>query len=548
MRFAGVAGLVVLAGSVASSVMGQQAPSAPVAAATSCTGPFTQVASPSPGSSDNILFGTAASGTDNMWAVGRQFDGSIYRNLTLLDSGNGWSRIPSPSPGPPLPGGNVGYNALDAVSTSGPSDAWAAGAYVDANLSTLPEAMHWDGSSWTLMPLPALPGNFDSDNGAGIVDISPTDVWLVGAYYTSGPDTSFAAHWDGTAWSLVSPPGAVALSAASASGPDDVWAIGVGPGPSFPAMIEHYDGSAWTTSATLPGIRLSGVTSISPSQAWAVGTGPNGPATVEWNGSSWNIVPSPNPHNDASLRAVSGVAGGGVWAVGSYTDFSSGVGYGQPMAMHWDGTAWAAVPAGGFTGSLFGVVAVTPSRIVVVSSGQAKSLVAQLCAFRVQDGGFTPSSAKVSGPGAAAYWVFPASDTSGHELVDGSGFGLFDSGLKAPGASYAFAFPASGTWLVTDRSNGARENVAVPILTVPGRSGLPALWFAAAPPPTGARFAIQDIPPGGTKFVRFASTTKLTWKLSQTLPAGTYKFRSRLRNATSGAATGWSPTLTLTLP
>jgi hypothetical protein len=321
-------------------------------------------------------------------------------------------------------------------------------------------------------------------------------------------------------------------------------------------MIEHYDGSAWTTSVTLPGIRLSGITSISPTQAWAVGTGPDGTATVRWDGSSWTVVPSPNPRPDDGLTAVSGVAGGDVWAVGSEVDFSPGVGYAQPIAMHWNGTAWTAVPAigvapdfGGFTGTFLAVVAVTSSRVIAAgfAHGQGQSLIAHVCAFAVRDTGFAASPVKVSAPGAAAYWVFPASNAAGHDLADGSGFGMFDSGTKGPGSSYAFTFPASGTWPVTDTSTGAHQSVAVPVLITPGRNDNPALWFATAQPPAGARFEIQDIPPGGTTFTRFGNTKQLTWTLSKQLPRGTYTFRTRLRNPTTGAATGWSPARTITL-
>jgi hypothetical protein len=504
---------------------------------------------------DDVLFATAAAGANNIWAVGRQSPTSaVYQNLILFNRGHGWSQVAAPDPGPD-------YSTLSSVSASGPADAWAAGAYQTGNPDrpVAPEALHWDGSSWISVPLPKLPGELDTDNGPAIADISPADAWLVGDYLSSGADVSFIAHWDGTAWSLAShPASAIAFTAAAASGPDDVWAAGVGAGPSYPAVIEHYNGSAWTTSTTLPGIRLAGITTIGPARAWAVGTSSDGiaTATVKWNGSAWKIVPSPNTGSQDGLSAVSAVAGGGVWAVGSQTDFSTGTGESQPMAMHWDGTAWTVVRATGTvadvyggSGTFFGVVAATPSRVLAVGFGtsQAESLVAHLCAFTVQDSGFTRASAKVSGPGASAYWVIPASDTASHELADGSGLGMFDSGPKAPGSSYAFAFPASGTWLVTDTSDGAHEKVIVPVLTPPGRHGRPELWFASAPPPAGAHFEIRVIPPGGTKFVHFATTVKQAWQLSRNLPAGTYRFKSRLRDPATGASTGWSPTATVAL-
>lgn len=405
-----------------------------------------------------------------------------------------------------------------------------------------------------------LPGEFDSDSGPGIVDISPTDAWLVGAYLSGSTDVSVVAHWDGTSWSLVThPAAAVALTAIAASGPHDVWAVGVGPGPSFPAVIEHYNGSAWTTSATLPGIRLESVSSAGSAVAWAVGTSNDGnaTATVKWNGSAWNVVPSPNPSSQDGLTAVSALAANDVWAVGSEVDFGTGVGESQPMAMHWNGTAWTAVPATGTapdlfggTGAFLGVVALSATNVVAVGFGssQADSLVADLCPFTVRDTGFAPSSADISGPGAAAYWVVPASDTTSHRLADSTGLGLFDSGPLAPGSSYAFAFPASGTYPVTDKSDSASEKVRVPMLAIGNVSSRKVLEWASVAPPAGVRFQVQYIPPGGTKFIIFRNTRMTGTRLALQLPPGTYKFRSRMRETATGAATGWSPIVTVTLP
>jgi hypothetical protein len=305
----------------------------------------------------------------------------------------------------------------------------------------------------------------------------------------------------------------------------------------------------------LPGVTLAAITSAGPAEAWAVGSSANGPfttVTAEWNGSAWTVVPSPNPSSQDFLDGVSAAPGGGVWAVGNEESSSPS----QPMAMHWDGTAWTVVPAhgvapdtGGYTGTFIGVVAITDSHVIAVGfwNAQAQSLVADLCPFTVGNTGFAPSSATVSGPGAAAYWVIPASDTSGHDLADGTGFGLFDSGVKAPGSTYAFAFPASGTYTVRDSSDGATEQIGVPILVEQNSGGQSGLEWASAPPPSGARFDVQDIAPGGTTFTHYLDTIQ-TGTAARGLPAGTCKFRSRMRDPATGVTTGWSPTATVTEP
>jgi len=173
--------------------------------------------------------------------------------------------------------------------------------------------------------------------------------------------------------------------------------------------------------------------------------------------------------------------------------------------------------------------------------------VADLCPFTVRDTGFAPSVANLSGAGAAAYWVFPSSDKASHDLADGTGFNLFDSGTKAPGSTYAFAFPASGTYTVTDKPGGASEKVRVPMEILDNSNGGVVLRWASQAPPPGARFEIQKMAPGSTRFVHLWITTKAARAFHKVLPAGTYKFRSRMRNPATGVTTGWSPTLTVTV-
>src|SRR3954470_843936 len=71
---------------------------------------------------------------------------------------------------------------------------------------------------------------------------------------------------------------------------------------------------------------LTGLAVVSPSDIWAVGyTAPNlfggsrSTLTEHWDGTSWSIVPSPNPGiNNVSLSAAVALASNNVWAVGYY--------------------------------------------------------------------------------------------------------------------------------------------------------------------------------------------------------------------------------------
>src|SRR5579862_7027052 len=85
------------------------------------------------------------------------------------------------------------------------------------------------------------------------------------------------------------------LQAASASSPEDIWAVG--------QSTIHFDGTIWTAFPA-PLIRgdntgyLAGVVDISPTLAWAAGTvnvGLANPGQVieQWNGAKWSVVPGP---------------------------------------------------------------------------------------------------------------------------------------------------------------------------------------------------------------------------------------------------------------
>jgi hypothetical protein len=95
----------------------------------------------------------------------------------------------------------------------------------------VPLVLHGNGTAWSTVSGPDIGGL------SGVVDAGPADVW---AFSAASGGTSGVAHWDGTAWSTVSvlPSGTgVSVSAVSADGPNDIWAVSGGGMP-------HYDGTA----------------------------------------------------------------------------------------------------------------------------------------------------------------------------------------------------------------------------------------------------------------------------------------------------------------
>ena len=64
--------------------------------------------------------------------------------------------------------------------------------------------LHWDGTSWSLIPSPD-PGGGDAGASQlfAVSAVSPTDVWAVGLYTGDIAIDTLILHWDGTAWSQV---------------------------------------------------------------------------------------------------------------------------------------------------------------------------------------------------------------------------------------------------------------------------------------------------------------------------------------------------------
>src|SRR5690348_7213653 len=100
-----------------------------------------------------------------------------------------------------IPPVNTGtFPTLAAVSMSSATDAWTVGRTSNASnsaFSTLAE--HWNGQNWQVVPSPN-PSSANA-NFTAVADISPTGAWAIG----SSQDSPFVEHFNGTAWSIVTP-------------------------------------------------------------------------------------------------------------------------------------------------------------------------------------------------------------------------------------------------------------------------------------------------------------------------------------------------------
>jgi hypothetical protein len=223
-------------------------------------------AAPQPGFTDlrtgpaEDLLGTFGTAPTDMWAVGK-------RGTVLHFDGHAVTSVPS------------GTTAdLTDVWGSGPADIWAVG--------TGGAVIHFDGQSFTSV------GSGTSVNLNAVFTARPNDVWI-------GGDAGTLLHWDGSAMSPASlPAGNAPINDIHGLGPDDIWLVGGDFTSSVQTFAAHFDGTAWTLTV-IGGSPLKRVWMLATNDVWAtagvVGSGES-VGYAHFDGTSW-AGPLPNGVN-----------------------------------------------------------------------------------------------------------------------------------------------------------------------------------------------------------------------------------------------------------
>jgi hypothetical protein len=355
--------VAALAGTAAALLVASPAAAAPT---------WTIVPSVDPVTTENQLTAVTARSATDAWAVGF-YKGPARHNgrIMLAEHWNGtaWSQVATP---------NVQFfdEKLLAVSGSGTSDVWAVGSTNQTGFATTnPITAHWDGTGWTIVSTPPTTGTAKSILAA-VVDLAPGNVWAAGR---SRDGHALVEHWNGAAWSIVGTPDPVppagstfagaTLTGISATSASDIWAVG-----SFSAahgtvvdtftLTEHFDGARWKVVSSpnvakpnqFNGARqvLNAVAARGTGDVWAVGqtidtaTGsflPDRTLILHWTGTSWVVVPSPDHADEEDmLTGVAATSATNAWAVGTFTDRSSGFPIDRTQILRWNGAAWSVVP------------------------------------------------------------------------------------------------------------------------------------------------------------------------------------------------------------
>jgi hypothetical protein len=307
---------------------------APATSAAGCA--WTTAKAPNPGEQDTRFYSVDGVANDQ-WIVGQAKDkGARPKALTLHNSGAGWKVVKAPSI-------KRRDNALLGVEYVGASDVWAVGQAASARSGGKSLVEHWDGTSWTKVPIPASGKSFDAlysidatpPGDLPIDALTPRQLWAVGFSNGSVENDvqALIAHYDGSSWELQSGPaisGRHGLTSVLVLAPDDVWAVGfVGAGENSQPLAMHFDGSVWESVST-PGAALGSslvsITGDSANDLWAVGNQGTGiPLVMHWDGTVWSPMSYvPDGSGAEALTSIAMDETGGLWAAG-FSQRASGI-------------------------------------------------------------------------------------------------------------------------------------------------------------------------------------------------------------------------------
>jgi len=226
------------------------------------------------------------------WSVGEAAnpsDDGMILHYTVSGGVGSWGIFPGSATngyGIPLP-------SLNSVFMLGPNEGWAVG----DNATILHYTVTGGIGTWNSLTVSGSPGLSPDANLTSIFMLSPTSGWAVGGIQAG---SSFSAgpvilYWDGTKWTPVatptipggsSPTGitSATLKSVYCSGPNDCWTGGF-PGKLL-ATLFHWDGVAWNQVTLSPALlgqdasfqgvppTLTSVYMISPTDGFIVGSSP----------------------------------------------------------------------------------------------------------------------------------------------------------------------------------------------------------------------------------------------------------------------------------
>jgi hypothetical protein len=176
-------------------------------------------------------------GTSGAWAFGCYCEASQYPYIAHFSNGR-WREVTPKG----LPFGGIW--AASAVSAS---DIWAVTSETDLGSFNV---VHWNGSKWATVPVPAKlqfsPGGSGLPIRSGIVATRSGGVWFAGSLAASGAPA--VAHELNGHWTVTQIGAAEPLMALISDGAGGLWASSQSFG-SVSGQVWHYSGGTWSQAA-----------------------------------------------------------------------------------------------------------------------------------------------------------------------------------------------------------------------------------------------------------------------------------------------------------
>jgi hypothetical protein len=322
-------------------------------------------------SGNNNLYGVACVDASRCFAVGGYESSAGDLPITMTWNGSAWSMTNVQTPS----GTHIRLNAVSCLSST---DCFAVGSYDPNSKKTRTLIERWDGTHWSMVTPPDPGTNHAELLGISCVAASGTCT-AVGDYSTRRRQFTLAERWNGSTWLIVPSPSPKAsylsLAAVSCSSDSACTAVGV---VGKHALAERWDGSTWSIQVVAKpngtGPQLRGVSCPSATSCTAVGLYST-PDILQltlvesWDGTTWTVQPSPEPAG-ALFTFLAGVdcrSSTACLAVGGSSQ--SGPEY-DTLAEVWDGSSWTLqnIPSAGIMASLVAISCTAPHACTAVGS------------------------------------------------------------------------------------------------------------------------------------------------------------------------------------
>jgi hypothetical protein len=279
--------------------------------------------------------------------------------VTELWDGQSWSESNAPLPATGIDADLYGVSCAGANACTAVGE-WQ-GSSMPINSPQQPLAERWDGTQWTVQPIPNV-ASFTPYLSA-VSCPSSTSCIAVGSTVNGSLSLPLVESWDGTSWTPQSAPTATGsndeshLDGVSCTAPAACTAVGWTRDDSgFHTLAERWDGTSWTIEPTPdePGNALTELAGVSCVAATCEAVGitdmPSGyrPIAEGYDAGVWSLQPTPPlplPSEESELRGVSCDSSTDCVAVGYFFP-----GFDSMLAEHWDGVSWspeAPLAAGG---------------------------------------------------------------------------------------------------------------------------------------------------------------------------------------------------------